>query len=241
MIFTLFKSLVSQKPSSSQLEADKSRQDLKPAIQEAQATANLALLQPPVGSVTGWAGSTDPPGGMWLICDGRLLDGATYPVLFDTIGQAFNTGGESAGQFRVPDMRGRVSVGAGPGTGLTNRAVAAKFGAETHALSIAELASHNHTASGGNHSHGASFFGGSHSHGGVVTNVSTNSGSFAFGSSSAVTSVFESFGSTNSNTTSGSVAISSEDVTPTIANTGSGTAHNNMQPSLAMHNIIRVL
>jgi microcystin-dependent protein len=56
----------------------------------------------PVGGVIAYAGHTVPDG--WLLCDGRLLNRANYPDLFDAIGTAW--GSSSSSDFRLPDMRG---------------------------------------------------------------------------------------------------------------------------------------
>ena len=42
------------------------------------------------------------------------------------------------------DRRGRTAIGAGQGSGLSNRTLAGVVGAETHQLSVAELADHGH-------------------------------------------------------------------------------------------------
>jgi microcystin-dependent protein len=73
------------------------------------------------------------------------------------VGYAF---GGSGGTFNVPDFRGRVAIGAGAGAGLSNRVLGATGGEETHALSIGELAAHQHA--GVNHLH--SFTGVDHLH-----------------------------------------------------------------------------
>ncbi|MEL6325705.1 MAG: hypothetical protein AAFQ61_02195 [Cyanobacteria bacterium J06626_23] len=44
----------------------------------------------------------------------------------------------------IPDMRGRGILGAGQGSGLTDRAVGDQGGAETHALTESENGPHNH-------------------------------------------------------------------------------------------------
>lgn len=237
MIFSIFRDMISIRPTSAQLETDKSRQDLKPKINDALETANEALTSLPVGAVTMWAGTGDPANAKWLVCDGRLLDSLTYPALFDAIGQSFNTGGETAGQFRIPDSRSRTAVGAGQSSGLSNRALAARFGNETHVLSTGELASHSHTASGGSHGHG--FIGSSHNHSGVSSVTSGFAGFDGNGLDQALTSVTAQSGGTGFASPGGTVL--SADATPSISNTGSNTAHNNMQPSIAFNFIIRCL
>lgn len=236
MIFSLFRDMISIRPTSAQLETDKSRQDLKPQINDALETANEALTSLPIGAVTMWAGTGDPANAKWLVCDGRLLDSLTYPDLFDAIGQSFNTGGESTGQFRIPDSRSRTAVGAGQSSGLSNRALAARFGNETHTLVTGELAAHSHTASGGSHGHG--FIGGSHQHAFTYqvpsfNDVQSGSGESGLGGTTTGNGV-TAFGSAGG-------TVQSADATPNIGSTGSGTAHNNMQPSIAFNFIIRCL
>jgi microcystin-dependent protein len=56
--------------------------------------------------------------------------------------------GEAAGytsdKFFLPDLRGRMAIGAGRGVGLTNRTVGAMGGEETHTLTLSEIPSHRH-------------------------------------------------------------------------------------------------
>lgn len=40
----------------------------------------------------------------WLACNGSLQDGDEYPALYTAIGDTYNTGGEPAGSFRVPNL-----------------------------------------------------------------------------------------------------------------------------------------
>lgn len=58
-------------------------------------------------------------------------------------------------KLTLPDSRGRVSIGAGKGTGLTNRVIGAKFGAETVSLTANQNGAHAHT--GGKHRHSGIF------------------------------------------------------------------------------------
>ena len=73
----------------------------------------------PVGSIIWYMSAATPPS-VWLVCDGRLLDssiGGLYFDLFSIIGTTFNTGGEPAGFFRIPDLRGYFVRGwSGSGT-----------------------------------------------------------------------------------------------------------------------------
>jgi microcystin-dependent protein len=86
------------------------------------------------GTVVLFAGDTVPPG--WLRCDGALYSKDQYPDLFDVIGYIYGGNGD---YFKVPDLRGRVLVGAGSGQGLTPRYLGDTGGEETHTLTESEL------------------------------------------------------------------------------------------------------
>jgi microcystin-dependent protein len=96
------------------------------------------------GEMRMWPTGTGPAG--FLLCDGTAYDSGddTYVPLYGILGTTFNTGGEAAGYFRVPDLRGRAPIGAGAGTGLTARTLGVTVGAETHVLAEAELPLHVH-------------------------------------------------------------------------------------------------
>ena len=70
-----------------------------------------AVSPNPVGSVQAYAGASAPTG--WLLCDGSVVPQSVYPELFSVISSTYNTTGEGAGNFRLPDLRGRVLVGKG--------------------------------------------------------------------------------------------------------------------------------
>lgn len=117
----------------------------------------------------------------------------------------------------LPNITGRVIGAAGSGNGLTVRALGSYVGAETHALSVAELASHNHNITDPGHTHGvthnavygASFFSGAG--GGGVTTLGA-----------------------------ATITISTGYTGITINNNGSGTAHNNMQPTVFLNAFIKL-
>jgi microcystin-dependent protein len=103
--------------------------------------AALAGLLVPTGSVLDFAGGVAPTG--FLLCNGAAVSRTTYSVLFGAISITYGAGDGST-TFNLPDLRSVVTVGAGQGTGLTNRVLAARGGEENHQLTIAELASHTH-------------------------------------------------------------------------------------------------
>lgn len=102
---------------------------------------NDAVL--PIAAIMPYAANTDPSGGSWIVCDGRPLDRDDYAALFAKIGTTYGVG-DGSSTFNVPDLRGRTPIGAGAGTGLTNRALGAKGGAEKHTLTTGEMPSHTH-------------------------------------------------------------------------------------------------
>ena len=102
---------------------------------------NTNTASTPSGSILQFAGTSAPDN--WLLCDGSLISRTTYSALFGVIGETYGAGDGST-TFKLPDMRGRVGVGAGLGSGLTNRVVAAEGGAEAHVLTENELAEHTH-------------------------------------------------------------------------------------------------
>lgn len=72
----------------------------------------------PPGTVESFAGYVAPNG--WLLCNGQIVSRTTYISLFTAIGTIYGAG-DGVTTFTLPDMRGRVSVAAGAGPGLTNR------------------------------------------------------------------------------------------------------------------------
>lgn len=95
----------------------------------------------PAGAGMEWFGATAPAG--WLLQDGTVYLRADYPDLYAAIGTTYNTGGETALQFRVPNKKGRVSVGLDASqTEFNTRGKTG--GAKTHTLSVAEIPSHSH-------------------------------------------------------------------------------------------------
>lgn len=114
-----------------------------------------AVSPNPVGSLQAFAGASAPTG--WLLCDGTSYSTSVYPELFSVLGYTY---GGSGANFNVPDLRGRVPMGAGTGaqnggtgtgaisggTALTARTRGAFGGDE-------RLATHNHSISDPGHTH----------------------------------------------------------------------------------------
>lgn len=93
-----------------------------------------------IGTLFHYITDTAPDGA--LACDGSTYNDGDYPDLAGVIAPAFDNGD---GTFTLPDLRGRVLLGAGAGAGLSNRSVGDAGGVETHQLVESEIPSHFHT------------------------------------------------------------------------------------------------
>jgi microcystin-dependent protein len=221
----------------------------------------------PIGVILMFGGPTAPPG--FMLCNGNQVSRTLYSQLFAAIGTSWGVG-DGTTTFNLPDMRGRAGVGAGQGTGLTNRVIGTYFGAESVLLQASEsgMPAHTPTGSIGNdnaeHTHTYSANTGTvsadHTHvnaGGynVVINVGSPS-TWNLGneiSNGTAYVGYLSYGyvsgggiSTNhthavSGTTSGRSAVHQHGVTINqVPAANAASAHANSQPSAVVNHIIRV-
>lgn len=91
--------------------------------------AKAGIIQP-------YGGDALPDGFLW--CDGAAVSRSVYAELFAAIGTTFGVGDGST-TFNVPDLCGRVPVGAGDGY-----SVGATGGEAEHTLTVEEMPSHEH-------------------------------------------------------------------------------------------------
>jgi microcystin-dependent protein len=140
-----------------------------------------------------------PPKG-WALCDGQLLPINQNQALFSLLGTTY--GGDGRVNFGLPDLRSRVPIHMGSGFTLGERG-----GEQAHTISISELPTHTHVASGNS------------------TLAATNgpAGAFLAQTGAAVGSVYA---LPPSNLT----ALNPASVAPT----GGSQAHLNMQPFLTL-------
>lgn len=115
---------------------------------------SLSVLDPGVILWTGES-AVDETEGEFYLCDGRQMIVTSDQGLFNAIGYNFNLPADMSGvnpidptKFRIPDLRGRMTIGAGTGTGLTNRVLGTLYGEENHLMTIAEMPAHTHNVSG---------------------------------------------------------------------------------------------
>lgn len=177
----------------------------------------------PIGTILAYGGTTAPSG--WLFCYGQAISRTTYAALFDIIATNYGVGDGST-TFNLPDLRGRVIAGKDDmGGSSANRltspingdTMGAVGGTESHTLTEAQLPVHTHAPTvSDTHTHNINMYG---SPGGVPAVVGNSTGG---GVGTAATT----------GTAGGSIGV-------TIANTGSGSAHNNVQPTLIGTYMIR--
>lgn len=187
-----------------------------------QLTGTVTSFVVPSGVIWDYGGSAAPAG--WLICDGTAIDRTTYANLFAIIGTAFGVG-NGVTTFNIPDYRRRVSVGAGgSGTATLANTVGSTGGEERHTLSTAELATHTHSDPG--HVHQEQLPAGAVrlAYVGGTTGVGSN---FTFDDMTA------------HNYTDNIIALNTASATTGIGSAGSGSSHNNLQPSVVVNKIIK--
>jgi microcystin-dependent protein len=176
---------------------------------------------PYIGEISYVAFNWAPAG--WSQCDGQTLAINQYSALYAMLGTTF--GGNGTTNFMLPDMRGRVPVHQGTGSG-SNYVFGTKGGAENVALTAANLAAHNHTATSTLYSVDA-----------LATAVSPNGNSLAQTSTGGKTPAIS--GATYS-ATAPTVAMNAASVKTTTANfpTAAAQPFSIMQPYLTLNCII---
>ena len=92
----------------------------------------------PTGAIFPYVGTTEPSG--WLFCNGQeVASGSDLGAILST---RFNTGGETPGFVRVPNLTSRFPLGAA----TMGASIGTRSGATTATLTSNELPTHLHTA-----------------------------------------------------------------------------------------------
>lgn len=173
-------------------------------------TVGLAPISFPTGSVLAFAGTTAPTG--WALCAGQTVSRTEFASIFNVIGTTYGAGDGST-TFVLPDYRGRVPVGMDNMGGVAaNRMTSAGSGVNGVALG----------ATGGAQTHTLSTAQlASHTHASFVFRPQGNSGNNV-----------NQIAVNHSDTTAGN--------TYTSGANGSGSAHQNTQPSIICNYIIKL-
>lgn len=189
------------------------------AVTLAKLAAAVQALLVPTGSVSPYAGLTEPSG--WLFCYGQAVSRTTYAALFAVVSTTYGSGDGST-TFNLPDLRGRVIAGQDDmgGTsanrltnqtgGLNGDTLGATGGAETHTLTEAQMPLHGHP-------YRASYEtgGDANTTGGIMFNL------------------------TSLATEAAHTGAPSSTQGETIGGTGGGGAHNNVQPTIILNYIVK--
>lgn len=183
------------------------------------ASGTVEYVGTPPGVVFFTAAATIPEG--YLVCQGQAISRTTYARLFDTISTTYGVGDGST-TFNVPDIAGRVIAGkessasrlTAAGSGINGGTLGAAGGTQTHPLITGELAVHTHGVTDPGHLHG----------------LNQNMAGFFSG------------GAAGTAGTLGATGIPPTDIAftgITVNNAGSGTAHQNTQPTIVLNAIIK--
>ena len=104
----------------------------------------MASLSPYIASIDMWAPNFAPRG--YAFCAGQILAISSNTALFSLIGTFY--GGNGTSTFQLPDLRGRVPVGAGQGPGTSFYNLGEMGGTESTFVTLNNMPSHTHTATG---------------------------------------------------------------------------------------------
>jgi microcystin-dependent protein len=189
-----------------------------------------SLVTTPPGIISDYAGTTAPAG--WLLCYGQTVSRVTYSALFSAIGVTYGAG-DGVVTFTLPDCRGRVAAGADNMGGasadrlttpINGDTLGAAGGSESHVLTEAQLASHQHN--GASHTHGMS-----HTHG---------YDKFALGQPGFTTAAgSQVMGIVAATTTADSIGNTGGPTATATDFRGSNSAHPNVQPTIIFNKIIK--
>lgn len=100
-------------------------------------------IEPYIGEIEMFGFNFNPVG--WATCDGQLLAISQNTALFSLLGTQY--GGNGISTFALPDLRGRVPIHQGQGSGLSPRTIGEMSGTETTTLIQNNLPAHTHAIS----------------------------------------------------------------------------------------------
>jgi microcystin-dependent protein len=99
------------------------------------------MSEPFIGEIK-IVGFTFAPRG-WADCDGQIVSISQNTALFSLLGVTY--GGDGTTTFALPDLRSRLPMHTGSGSGLSPRSQGARSGNESTTLSVSNLAAHSHS------------------------------------------------------------------------------------------------
>lgn len=183
----------------------------------------------PIGTILPYAGPAGSVPSGWLLCDGASYEANAYPLLEDLLrkpGGGYLYGSQS-GQFKVPDLRGRVPVGYDV-TQTEFGELGENGGEKEVTLEIDEMPTHKHsatTATSGEHRH-------------KIKGDNGGGGSFGFAEMLTEDTIGECNGCiANFEFDTNFDGGHSHDIA--VQSTGGSNPHNNLQPYLTINFIIK--
>lgn len=200
------------------------------AILAASNTTGTAGGLVPSGAMFMWPSAILPDGYLFVL--GQTLQKSEYLDLFNALGNTWNTGGESSGEFRLPPAPGRSPLFAGTGTSLTARVLGQSLGEENHTMTLAEIFAHDHggvTAKAPVEDHDHNF---------STREFVTNSGIPAATATNRIISTSQAGSTARTNSTTGvnTVSLGHQH---TIPSAGSSTPFNVIHPVFVVNAIIK--
>lgn len=99
------------------------------------------MSEPYLGQISTFGFIFAPRG--YALCQGQLIAISANDALFSLIGTIY--GGDGRTTFALPDIRGRLPMHDGHGSGLSERRIGARFGAEYVNLNPTNLPNHAHS------------------------------------------------------------------------------------------------
>jgi microcystin-dependent protein len=181
-----------------------------------EAFLSTILIWPPNFAPTGWA-----------LCAGQLMSISQYTALFSLLGTTY--GGDGVSTFGLPDLRGRIPVGAGQGRGLSSYNLGETGGVEGVTLTVNSLAAHTHTATPSGLSAKVP----------AVTSIgTTNQASPSVTLAAPVDAGRNPINIYSTATPNQSLASGSVTGSVSVASAGGGQPHENRQPYLSVNYII---
>ncbi|HLP95335.1 MAG TPA: tail fiber protein [Saprospiraceae bacterium] len=96
-----------------------------------------------IATIMMFAGNFAPKN--WAFCAGQTIAISSNTALFSLLGTTY--GGNGTTNFMLPNLQGRVAVGAGQAPGLSDYELGQTGGAALTTMSTAQMPAHGHTAS----------------------------------------------------------------------------------------------
>jgi microcystin-dependent protein len=182
-------------------------------------------MDPFLSTILIWPPNFAPRG--WALCAGQVMSISQNTALFSLIGTMY--GGDGVQTFQLPDLRSRVPLGAGQGTGLSPYNVGQSGGTENVTLTISALAAHTHTATPSGLSATVSA---------VTTGGTTNQPNPSVALATPTDAARNPLNIYSNATPTQNLAPGTVTGSISVGSTGGGQPHANIQPYLAVNYII---